>query len=135
MISACAFNQAPARPERVPKSAVWAGGPDGGAWIDCRPAAKEPYLQYDCTIYYESGTIWSSGAFVVAEGRAGAYRFPSGAFPPVRISQYVDYDGRRVFVRDGGLLLPRGWIEHPSGDGHGKRERYELGELVQTEEY
>ena len=135
VVLACGVARSPERPSGVPETAVWAGGSDGGAWIECRPAAKEPYLEYDCTLYHESGTIWSSGGFIVAERREGRYDYPSGGFIPPRIRRYQAYDGRRIVVSDGHFLAPRGWIDYPFGDGHGKRERYEGGEAVEAQEY
>src|SRR5262245_32682508 len=40
---ACAGQAVPERPAGVPHEAVWAGGPDGGAWIACRFTPKEQY--------------------------------------------------------------------------------------------
>jgi hypothetical protein len=134
--SGCDSTQAPMRPKLVAESAAWAGGPDGGAWIDCAPSAKEPYLEYTCTTYYESGNVWSSGVFIVAERqRNGTYGFPSGPVLPPRIHRYQDYDGRRIYVSDQRSLIPNGWIDHPLQDGHGKRERYEAGTSVEEINY
>ncbi len=45
------------RPSTVPKSATWAGGADGGAWIDCNPVGET----FDRTVYHErSGEGWKS---------------------------------------------------------------------------
>jgi len=131
----CSSMRTPERPKAVPEMAVWAGGADGGAWIDCSPAAKEPYFQYNCTVYHESGTIWSSGAFIVAERRDGGHDFPAGGFIPPRLRRYQDYDGRRISVSDQRSLVPSGWIDYPFGDGHGRHERYERGEALEGVEY
>jgi hypothetical protein len=133
--SGCGTTQAPMRPKAVAGSAVWAGGPDGGAWIDCAPSAKEPYLEYTCTTYHETGGVWSSGEFIVAERRHdGTFDFPSGLMPP-RIQRYEDYDGRRIYVSDQRSLVPNGWVDYPLEIGHGQRVLYEAGSSVEETDY
>ena len=131
----CSGSPDPARPNSLPSTAVWAGGADGGAWIDCHPIAKEPHAEYECTTYQESGVIWSSGHFIVAERRDNRYEYPAAVVFPQAPSRYEWYDGRQICVQEGRFLVPRGWIEYPFGDGHGKRERYEHGEVVESTDF
>jgi hypothetical protein len=60
----------PERPEAVPSSAVWAGGPDGGTWFDCGAGGNNRWNQ--CTVYADvSGVVLESGKFQLqAEKRA-----------------------------------------------------------------
>lgn len=72
------------RPSRVPRYALWAGGADGGSYIDCHYMRESD--DDDCTIYNDfTGDIEVSGRFVL-QGRArGAkpgelrYRFFDGS--------------------------------------------------------
>ncbi len=51
----------PQRNNNVPPSAVWSGGPDGGAWYDCENIKK---FDYSCTVYNDSsGEIEGEGEF------------------------------------------------------------------------
>jgi hypothetical protein len=50
----------PPRPSSVPKSATWAGGADGGAWIDCKGVGEN----FRCVIYNDrSGEVWARGEY------------------------------------------------------------------------
>ena len=135
LMMGCSAVHAPERPTDVPRTAVWAGGADGGAWIRCDPIAKEPYTEYECTMYHESGGVWASGRFITSERGEHGYEFPAAVVVPQPPKRYESYDGRRIYVRDGRLLVPHGWVEYPFGDGHGKRERYQLGEVVETADF
>jgi len=44
----------PKRPVGLPSSAEWAGGRDGGAWIDCEKT-NESLGSYRCSVYNETG--------------------------------------------------------------------------------
>lgn len=71
LLLGCDKVHAPARPSGVPASAVWAGGVDGGAFIDCSPSWNgEPN---PCTVYNDSvGDIDISGRFVIEGQKKGA---------------------------------------------------------------
>jgi hypothetical protein len=47
--------------------------------------------------------------------------------------RYQFFDGDTVHLADGLALVPDGEIDHPFGDGHGKRARYTLGQEVEHE--
>jgi hypothetical protein len=70
LLLGCNKTNAPTRPNGVPASAVWAGGVDGGAFIDCSPSRNgEPN---PCTVYNDSvGDVDISGRFVVKGQRRG----------------------------------------------------------------
>jgi len=121
LASGCTTARTPERPSSVSSSAVWAGGVDGGAWIDCDPAAKEPHLEYACVVYTDSGDVWASGSYIVAERRDGSLELSGGGLFPPRIHSYDFFNGEHIAVTDRRVLVPRGWIDYPFGDGHGKR--------------
>ena len=58
----------PVKPANVPAAAVYAGGPDGGVWVELSPT-KKPGI-WHANIYGDySGELWTSGAFLApAEG-------------------------------------------------------------------
>ncbi len=62
-MSACSNQpKVPPRPNGVPESAVWAGGVDGGAFVDCR---YNPTTRLDsCTVYNDgTGEVWMKGTY------------------------------------------------------------------------
>jgi len=126
----------PMRPSTVTAEAVWAGGVDGGAWLDCRFNAKEPFTEYECVIWHDEGHLWSSGLFILQESsRDGWANVAGDIFATPRVSEFDFYTGTRVVISERRRLEPNGWIDHPFGDGHGKRVLYELGKEVETIEY
>ena len=85
---------APPRPPNVPLSAVWVGGRDGGAFLDCTASTDSLYA---CSVYNDAtGDVWASGKFA-PEGRESSMI--------VQASDYSAYDGRRIILRKG-LLVP-----------------------------
>ena len=132
-LSGCTQVEAPPRPSNGPPSAVWAGGTDGGAWIDCSFAWKEPHVAYTCNTFTDSGHPWASGAYVLAEIRRNgseiAYE-PLGAFARIDASDYISFSGTFINLTGDRVLLPHGVIDYPFGDGHGKRGEYIVGKEV-----
>jgi hypothetical protein len=56
----------PSRPANIPASALWAGGQDGGVWVNC---AKSSERQFECSIYAQStGVLIEHGVFEVETG-------------------------------------------------------------------
>lgn len=100
----------PERPESVPPEAVWAGGFDGGVFIDCIEI-KESDSCFDCVVYFDySGDIWIRDTFCVDEGtiRMDSLRHVYGGFV-----------GQDIFLTDGRRLAPltdRGSIGDPEYD-------------------
>jgi hypothetical protein len=119
----------PKRPTEVPASAVWAGGPDGGSWIDCKSGSAKDV--YECRIYGDpKGTLWAAGNYLLRssswnEQRGSAdYSEPGEAAPMV----FNFFDGTIIHLKSPLVLVPNGVIDYPFGDGHGKRQEYEVGE-------
>lgn len=56
----------PMRPANVAASALWAGGPDGGVWIDC---VKSAGRLFQCGIYAQyNGALVEQGQFELDTG-------------------------------------------------------------------
>jgi hypothetical protein len=56
----------PNRPANIPKSALWAGGPDGGVWIDCAVPLKGVFK---CGVYaQQTGAVLEEGDFGLESG-------------------------------------------------------------------
>jgi hypothetical protein len=85
----------PPRPVNVPKTATWAGGSDGGAFIECRVMTDG----FDfCTVYNDStGEVWMHGRY----GLKGKNR---GATESELVYSFADGDG--IGLVDGGYLVP-----------------------------
>jgi hypothetical protein len=132
----CSGRNAPERPSAVPSSAVWAGGADGGAWIDCRFASKEPHVEYACKIFGDGGRPWASGTYVLADGHYNQGRITyelAGTVARAKPSQFEGFDGVTISLTGSRVLIPHGTIELPFGGGHGKRVVYFLGKQLGPE--
>ena len=120
----------PPRPANVPASAVWAGGVDGGAWIDCRFSFKEPFPGYTCKTFNDNGIPWTAGTYVLADvhRRDGAVTYtPAAEVARAKPSQYVGFNGTIVELTGDRALVPDGTIDMPFPGGGGKRAEYDLG--------
>ena len=74
----------------MPESAVWAGGRDGGSWIDCASLGGG---RYDCTNYYEgAGSVWDSGVYEYVPARQGT--------PPPDTLRYNHFNGISILLND-----------------------------------
>ena len=95
-LAGCDRAHAPKRPDAVPVSAVWAGGVDGGVFIDCAPSLKgEPN---PCTVYNDgTGDVEMSGKFTLKGQTRGA------ASDELR---YAFADGESVGLQGGSELIP-----------------------------
>ena len=93
----CSHRQSPAmRPNGVPESAVWVGGADGGAFIDCTYLAATR-LDF-CTVYNDgTGDVWMKGTFHLHGTDHGI---------PLSPSDYDYADGRAI-----GLTSNKGYLE------------------------
>lgn len=107
--SACTTeHKPPPRPLLVPQTAAWAGGADGGAWVDCWRASdvephkdgqphQEPPAQslfedrFDCRIFDERGAIQRNARFRLLDVTAGKVLKP--ASDPHRVLQFSGWDG------------------------------------------
>lgn len=99
----------PKRPVSVPPSAVWAGGVDGGAFIDC--AVKDAAaFTYACTTYDDGvGEVWKRGVFALKRSewdeakQAPLFHDVTAAPAPL---PYEGFDGEVIFLADSLVLVP-----------------------------
>jgi hypothetical protein len=76
---------------------VWAGGADGGAFIDCRVNTDG---SDSCAVYNDfTGQIWMRDAIYILKGQS------RGATQDELV--YLGADGERIFLANGGFLIPR----------------------------
>ncbi len=105
----------PERPPSVTKDAVWAGGPDGGAWVDCGMSTKEPLTTFTCTVFDEQGAPWvpRRSFALVDRSTEGKYSLIEGPFHRV---EPIGFDGDVIDVRGSQLLVPENWVERVGYD-------------------
>ncbi|HYM76334.1 MAG TPA: hypothetical protein VE377_10190 [Candidatus Dormibacteraeota bacterium] len=85
---------APKRPDTVPASAIWSGGPDGGAFIDCAPSQNGE--TNSCTVYNDgNGDVYMSGKFSLKGQGRGARADEL---------KYGDADGTHIHLQDNRIL-------------------------------
>ncbi len=72
----------PPRPRGLPQSAVWAGGVDGGSWLDCSKVAGSPN-RWNCKLFsQQNGRFLSWGQFLWDDPRAADAQVPPVAGAP-----------------------------------------------------
>jgi hypothetical protein len=89
----------PPRPASVPVDAVWAGGPDGGAFISCLAVGREPANTFECAVFGDqAGEEVVRGRFVTR--------------PTFHVSlaelrrSYAAFDGSLILLANGAALAP-----------------------------
>jgi hypothetical protein len=106
----------PDRPKGVPASATRVDGAGGGSWIDCH-AVPADLPQFECTVYSaRTGSLYAKGIF-------------APDFDPTKIPvQLATYDGGgRITISDTTHLRAEGYVDFPTGDGHGHVLKYSVG--------
>jgi hypothetical protein len=85
------------RPNGVPETAVWAGGVDGGAFIECAfPISSKTN---SCTVYNDAtGDIWMSGAFALRGNSSDNLKVAP---------RFAGADGTNIHLTDGSVLEPK----------------------------
>lgn len=131
---ACTPAPPPVRPDGVPPSAVWAGGPDGGSWVLCRPSESE-LSTFHCTAYNDfTGDVAASGRFVLTPSTTATTRGDrTSSASAAEVPAIAGFDGIKFFLKDNAVLVPHGWITTSFGNGHGKKVQYSMGEQVGEE--
>ena len=92
----------PARPYQVPSSAQWAGGIDGGAWVDCSTGSG-PYNE--CQVYGEKGDLMLSSAYALEGLNRAATRSEL---------RYRYVDGTTILLQGGLSLIRVSSLETPA---------------------
>jgi hypothetical protein len=127
----------PVPPERkpgIPQEAVWAGGLDGGAWIQC---SKQKGFQYSCSIYNDfTGELMAKGVFFhrriiydSSENKQIIKDLPNEK----DLSPYNFFDGVFIHLAPGEALVPDGEIIWPFDEKHGKKQYFENGVAIGEE--
>ncbi len=110
------------RPLAVPSTAAWAGGANGGAWVDCwrvsdeeraeakasgqSPPVTDPALDaaFDCRVFDARGAIQQKARFRLLDVDDAHALHP--AADPRRVMQYRGWDGCRVLLEGERVLVP-----------------------------
>lgn len=88
--------KAPPRPAKVPATAIWAGGSDGGAFIEC---GVRPDGYNDCTVYNDyTGDTWMQGVYAIKGKNRGATS---------KELVYLFADGKGIGLANGDYLVRR----------------------------
>jgi hypothetical protein len=95
-VTGCSSNVTPPpKPSLVPASAVWAGGPDGGSFIECDVGAQHNVNR--CLAYKEFTGDVTGGGFFQLSGSARAARLDE--------LRFNGFDGDRIYLEKG-MLIP-----------------------------
>jgi hypothetical protein len=95
VILGCKRKEVP-RPPGLPSSAIWAGGEDGGSFIDCTPSRSgEPN---ECTVYDESGSVYMERRNYTIQGSKRGARLDE--------LRYEYADGSNIGLKGGLTLTP-----------------------------
>lgn len=117
----------PPRPTGVPAAAIWGGGADGGDWLHCTPVRVG---FYDCSIYWDfDGSLKAKGSYALRKVTWDANQ-GAPAYSEADSTSEVNFrffDGILVHLEGDLALAPHGVIDFPFGDGHGKRQQFEMG--------
>lgn len=125
----CQRAAGPHRKPGIPPTAVWIGSRDSGNWVFCEALDAQGRRQLCKVFDGQSGQTLSSGEYVLRrifwnnELQQTEYE-EVGAAPQL---QFQSFDGQRIVLADQFILLPDGWIDYPTGNGHGRRQQYKAG--------
>ena len=84
----------PRRPFKVPSSAEWAGGIDGGEWVDCSSGTG---LYNRCAIYSQNGDLIFRSDYTLEQHHRAATRSEL---------RYRYVDGKTILLQGGLALMP-----------------------------
>jgi hypothetical protein len=106
----------PIRPNSVPQAALWIGGPDGGAWIECRAIGGQRSKRFFCSVYADvTGEILNKGAF----------HLQGESLDAIQLQRLMEaYTGDEIFLGDGRALVAEVPIDSTTHEQMMKR-RYE----------
>ena len=135
-LSGCDYGQhnPPERKSGIPETAVWAGGVDGGSWIQC---TREHGIEYSCAIYNDyTGHILAKGTFLHRKLTYDADERKTEVVSlegQQKLPPYVHYDGIFIHLAGEEALVPDGIIMSPFDHEHGKKQQFTNGKEVGDE--
>jgi hypothetical protein len=112
VLSGCGRHKttAPPRVAGVPEDAVWAGGPDGGAWILCKSILNKAD-EFTCKVYFDSnGEVWASGEYVLRRSVWNPKKGKADFYPVTDAPSHLnfgDFDGRHIYLQSSLVLIPK----------------------------
>lgn len=87
----------PPRPENIPQSAFWVGGPDGGMYVLVQKNNKDSPDIYDAKIYYSEGSISYKGKLAINTPDNPQFNYND-------VNSYSGWDGDILYLQDGRQL-------------------------------
>ena len=115
-VSAC-VTYPPHRPAGVDEAAVWAGGRDGGVWVDCQNVSQGENV-FECSVFDELGVLLRQQGFRLVEVHVQNSSLPQLRFKriarPVQLDEvhqigFRAYDGEKLSLLNGWALVPESW--------------------------
>lgn len=99
LFAACSSQSStPARPDSVPKDAMWVGGIDGGAWVLLKNKQSNPEYIYYAEIYGDqAGDRWYIGKLEVEP-------HSSATVPLDNPDAFGVWDGDNLLLKDGRVM-------------------------------
>jgi hypothetical protein len=112
-VSAC-VTYPPHRPVGVNEVAVWAGGRDGGVWVDCQDVSQGKNV-FECSVFDELGVLLRQQDFRLVEVHVQNSSLPQLRFEQIARAVQLDevrrigfraYDGEKLSLLNGWALIP-----------------------------
>lgn len=126
------------RPVGIPETAIWAGGLDGGSWIDCISIENNSIY---CRVYFEAdGDLYFGGKFVLFDQSGKKVKLDPDKEKSLNYirTNLSGADGTRIYLIDNSVLEPEGWLYIPYGNvkDQGIKKYFKEGkETGQEEKY
>ncbi|WDE05072.1 hypothetical protein SG34_027860 [Thalassomonas viridans] len=90
-------SELPLKPDNIPESALWIGGPDGGVYVLVSKDENDNQTLYDAKIYYSEGSVNYIGKLVINTPNNPLFDYRN-------INSYSGWDGDTLYLQDGRLL-------------------------------
>ncbi|MBU2869699.1 hypothetical protein [Colwellia sp. E2M01] len=90
-------SEIPPRPESIPKSSLWVGGPDGGVYVVLDKKNNENGAVYNAKIFHSEGSISYIGKLIINTSKNPSFDFNDTSF-------YTGWDGDTLYLKDGRSL-------------------------------
>lgn len=90
-------SEMPPRPESIPQSALWVGGPDGGVYVVLDNKSNENPAIYNAKIFHSEGSTSYIGKLIINTPTNPSFDFNDTSF-------YTGWDGDTLYLKDGRSL-------------------------------